>query len=85
MSKQYREVIDQAKTEGRTYLMEHECKEILESAAPSLSSAIRVRLDARWYLAPLSWLPVSELLEKDYSVAAAMDTGAPSRAISTGR
>lgn len=44
---------------------------ILESAAPSFSSAIRLRLNARWYLAPLALLPVSRLLSHDYSLAEA--------------
>ena len=42
---------------------------ILESAAPSLSQAIRLRLNARWYLAPLALLPVARLLPHDYSLA----------------
>lgn len=45
---------------------------ILESAAPSLSSAIRLRLNSRWYLAPLQLLPVSSLLAHDYSLAGAL-------------
>jgi alpha-beta hydrolase superfamily lysophospholipase len=45
---------------------------ILESAAPSFSSAIRLRLNARWYLAPLALLPVSRLLAHDYSLAEAL-------------
>ena len=45
---------------------------ILESAAPSLSSVIRFRLDSRWYLAPLQLLPVSRLLAHDYSLAEAL-------------
>jgi pimeloyl-ACP methyl ester carboxylesterase len=45
---------------------------ILESAAPSFSSAIRLRLNARWYLAPLALLPVSKLLAHDYSLAEAL-------------
>lgn len=45
---------------------------ILESAAPSFSSAIRLRLNARWYLAPLALLPVSRLLPHDYSLAEAL-------------
>lgn len=44
---------------------------ILESAAPSFSSAIRVQLKSRWYLAPLARLPVSRLLTHDYSLAEA--------------
>jgi len=47
---------------------------ILESAAPSLSSAIRLRLSARWYLAPLALLPVSRLLPHDYSLAEALSS-----------
>lgn len=42
---------------------------ILESAAPSFSQAIRRRLNARWYLAPLALLPLSRLLPHDYSLA----------------
>ncbi|MEO5831402.1 MAG: alpha/beta fold hydrolase [Rhodanobacter sp.] len=45
---------------------------ILESAAPSVSAAIRLRLKRRWYLAPLSLLPVSRLLAHDYSLAEAL-------------
>ena len=45
---------------------------ILESAAPARSSAIRLRLSARWYLAPLALLPVSRLLPHDYSLAEAL-------------
>jgi alpha-beta hydrolase superfamily lysophospholipase len=45
---------------------------ILESAAPSFSSAIRLRLNARWYLAPLALLPVSRLLAHDYSLQEAL-------------
>ena len=44
---------------------------ILESAAPSFSSAILLRLKARWYLVPLTLLPVSRLLPHDYSLAEA--------------
>ena len=52
---------------------------IIESAAPSFSSAIRLRLNARWYLAPLTLLPVSRLLPHDYSLAEARSSpqGAP--------
>jgi alpha-beta hydrolase superfamily lysophospholipase len=45
---------------------------VLESAAPSFSSAIRLRLNARWYLAPLTLLPVATLLPHDYSLAEAL-------------
>lgn len=45
---------------------------ILESAAPSSSSAIYLRLKRRWYLVPLAWLPVSKLLPHDYSLAEAL-------------
>lgn len=45
---------------------------ILESAAPSFSSAIRRQLNARWYLAPLGLLPISRLLAHDYSLAVAL-------------
>ena len=47
---------------------------ILESAAPSFSSAIRLRLTSRWYLAPLALLPVSRLLTHDYSLAEALSS-----------
>jgi Lysophospholipase len=47
---------------------------ILESAAPSFSSAIRLRLNSRWYLAPLALLPVSRLLTHDYSLAEALSS-----------
>lgn len=45
---------------------------ILESAASSFSSAVRLRLSARWYLAPLVLLPVSRLLPRDYSLDEAL-------------
>jgi acetyl esterase/lipase len=45
---------------------------ILESAAPSFSSAIRLRLNSHWYLAPLTLLPVSKLIAHDYSLAEAL-------------
>lgn len=47
---------------------------ILESAAPSFSSAIRLRLNARWYLAPLARLPISKLVAHDYSLAEALSS-----------
>lgn len=50
---------------------------VLEAAAPSLSSAILVRLRSRWYLSPLACLPVSKLLPHDYSLAEAL-TDTPS-------
>lgn len=53
---------------GRT----HPAGLILESAAPAFSSAIRLRLSARWYLAPLALLPVSRLLAHDYALAEAL-------------
>jgi alpha-beta hydrolase superfamily lysophospholipase len=45
---------------------------ILESAAPSFSSAVRLRLSSRWYLAPLALLPASKLLAHDYSLTEAL-------------
>lgn len=53
---------------GRT----HPAGLILESAAPTFSSAIRQRLSARWYLAPLALLPVSRLLAHDYALTEAL-------------
>jgi alpha-beta hydrolase superfamily lysophospholipase len=41
---------------------------VLLSAAPSLSSAIRIRLRSDWALAPLSLLPLPTLLTHDYSL-----------------
>ncbi|WP_250623307.1 alpha/beta hydrolase [Pinirhizobacter soli] len=41
---------------------------VLLSEAPSLSSAIRVRLRSHWALAPLSLLPLSTLVPHDYSL-----------------
>jgi len=41
---------------------------VLVSAAPSLSAAIRIRFRSHWALAPLNLLPVSKLLEHDYSL-----------------
>jgi pimeloyl-ACP methyl ester carboxylesterase len=54
---------------------------ILESAAPSLSSAIRLRLNARWCLAPLDLLPISKLLTHDYSLAEALPNTPAVRAV----
>ncbi|MEO8999000.1 MAG: alpha/beta fold hydrolase [Rhodanobacter sp.] len=47
---------------------------ILESTAPSFSSAVRLRLNSRWYLAPLALLPVSRLLVHDYSLTEALSS-----------
>jgi len=47
---------------------------VLEAAAPSLSSAVLVRLRSHWYLSPLARLPVSKLLPHDYSLAEALTT-----------
>ena len=41
---------------------------VLLSAAPSLSSAVRIRLRSHWALAPLSLLPLPTLLTHDYSL-----------------
>jgi pimeloyl-ACP methyl ester carboxylesterase len=54
---------------------------VLESAAPTFSSAIRLRLNARWYLAPLALLPVSKLLIHDYSLAEALPNTLDVRAV----
>lgn len=54
---------------------------ILESAAPSFSSAIRLRLKSRWYLAPLALLPISILLTHDYSLAEALPPTLNTRAV----
>ncbi|WEN15201.1 alpha/beta fold hydrolase [Rhodanobacter sp. AS-Z3] len=59
-----------AYAEGRS----HPTGLILESTAPSFSSAIRLRLSARWYLAPLTRLPVSRLIAHDYSLTEALST-----------
>lgn len=59
-----------AYTAGRS----HPTGLILESVAPSFSSAIRLRLNARWYLAPLALLPVSKLLAHNYSLAEALSS-----------
>ena len=45
---------------------------VLESAAPSLSSAIRLRLRERWYLAPLALLPLSRIIPHDFSLTEAL-------------
>jgi hypothetical protein len=50
---------------------------VLESAAPSLSSAILGHLRSHRYLFPLTYLPVSSLLEHDYSLAEALPTTPP--------
>lgn len=52
----------------------HPVELILESAAPTFSSAVRLRLNSRWYLAPLALLPVSRILEHDYSLAEALSS-----------
>lgn len=49
---------------------------LLEGAAPSLSSAITARLRSRWFLSPLAYLPVSQLLAHDYSLAEGL-SGSP--------
>jgi pimeloyl-ACP methyl ester carboxylesterase len=41
---------------------------VLVSTAPSLSSAIRIRLRSHWALAPLGLLPLPKLLAHDYSL-----------------
>lgn len=41
---------------------------ILESVAPTLSGAINHQLKRRWYLAPLTLLPVKLLIPNDYSL-----------------
>jgi hypothetical protein len=41
---------------------------VLVSAAPALSSAIRVRLRSHLVSAPLGWLPLSRLVPHDYSL-----------------
>jgi alpha-beta hydrolase superfamily lysophospholipase len=41
---------------------------LLLAAAPSLSSALRLRLRAKWYLLPLSMLPLSKLVAHDYTL-----------------
>jgi len=45
---------------------------VLESAAPSLSAAIAVRIRSHWYLYPLRLLPLHALLVHDYSLAEAL-------------
>ena len=45
---------------------------VLVSAAPSMSSAIRVRLQSHVALAPIAWLPLSHLVPHDYSLAEAL-------------
>ena len=45
---------------------------VLDSTAPTLSSAIAARIRSRWYLRPLALLPVRTLLQQDYSMAAAL-------------
>lgn len=51
---------------------QHPAGLILEGAAPSLSSAIQLKLESHWYLAPLTLLPISRLLTHDYSLGEAM-------------
>jgi pimeloyl-ACP methyl ester carboxylesterase len=52
---------------------------VLISAAPSLSSAIRIRFRSHWALAPLGLLPLPALLTHDYSLAESLrqPTGTP--------
>jgi predicted esterase len=42
---------------------------ILESAAPSLSIAVNNHLRSKWYLTPLSLLPISTLLPSEYKLS----------------
>jgi hypothetical protein len=44
---------------------------ILESVAPSLSLAIKHYLQSKWYLFPLSSLPISRLLNNDFQLSTA--------------
>ncbi len=41
---------------------------ILEGASPSLSSAIRNRLNSKWYLKPYKLLPIEYLLDQDIKI-----------------
>ena len=45
---------------------------VLESTAASLSLAIQMHLQSRWYLLPLAQLPVPVLLTHDYSLTEAL-------------
>lgn len=42
---------------------------ILESVAPSLSLAVRNHLKSKWYLTPLTLLPISKLLPNEYKLS----------------
>jgi pimeloyl-ACP methyl ester carboxylesterase len=48
---------------------------VLVSAAPSLSAAIRTRLASSWYLAPLTLLPLSHILQRDYVLSDSLSSG----------
>jgi predicted alpha/beta-hydrolase family hydrolase len=48
---------------------------VLEAASPSFSTAIRRRLNARWYLRPLLGLPIERLLSENYSLSSALCCG----------
>jgi hypothetical protein len=41
---------------------------VLVSAGASLSSVVRTRLKSKWYLAPLTVLPVEGILQNDYAL-----------------
>jgi hypothetical protein len=55
----------------------HPAGVVLEGAAPSLSSAIIVRLRMHWYLSPISLLPISELLPRDYRLVEGLSDHPP--------
>lgn len=55
---------------------------ILEGAAPSLSSAVRMRLSVHWYTAPWVVLPVSSLLRKEFSLAQALTAASSTPVVS---
>jgi alpha-beta hydrolase superfamily lysophospholipase len=50
---------------------------VLEATAPSLSSAVMVRLHSRWYLWPIAQLPVARLLAHDYTLGEGLPASAP--------
>lgn len=54
---------------------------VLLSAAPSLSSAIRIRLRSHWALAPLSLLPLPTLLTHDYSLVESLGQPASTQVV----
>jgi pimeloyl-ACP methyl ester carboxylesterase len=50
---------------------------VLVSAGASLSSVVRTRLKSKWYLAPLTVLPLEVILQNDYALMELLLPGIP--------